>query len=1024
LDKFLQDIGETGESSEFSIDPERASKLLTQAWTSRTPRLVYPLHLLASAVGSGATKFEFSRRPSLGVYLGNLLFRDRWEFVAEHDGEPPSSEALQKLREMLSVSCEPQIRSLALACQVAQTLYKARVSVEAGRGDTLDRLLVKNGVWKFSGGLKASRPFQSVKFRVEFGQGSFLQDRVASGWIESEFATGVKSTSFDADQELKTIQKSGLFAPIEMTWRGVDAFEKERGAYWESGPANGIYTDLTPRRPSPYDFSLQIAVGAHSGGWTFVRHGVILKSDILATLGRIQLVVSSGLFRTDAGGLALVVDEYVETVMKKCQELLGIWLSELDFSQSSERELVKTILSENQLYETLPQLYRLPVFETLDGSRLNAKEALEKGQDSPDSFSRSELATVVQIWAWDCPRYEFGQGFLPISRVWGDGRFLLCQAEPIPSQGILDCESQEFKEFGMIDYVLIPGTTSLFTCDNFAVHIRDMSDRQEQLWVDHGGVFESPVLSATPEFGLVLSAGVLHKWSLQLREFVKKVTLDGDFSYLEYWYEGVVLIEGQSEWGLFDTRRDVWLLRELRVEADFERTPHLKSDGSMAVEEYPQKSEQGEARIRFYRLEGHRLIALKTSWGKWDGLDLEFLGRRLGEAPGKLYFRENGCLWCSTPDSEPTLIARNDGARDVVLRSEYLAWATGAGCYVLSRDSGALAFHQDTALIADCLVKRDSEYRLGFGGKLLNPLTADEAAEVSLVQPHSCPDHLALWSDGEGHTLLCDPSNGQILVKCPGQSGEYWLNESWIVRYTEQWTVRAACGGDWSRIVLPTIGKQTKVVLWGEYVVFEETSQGAISLYRLPEGGLNRTIPGKLLGLSPDCESLAYLRKGSIILHELSQDVVHEFDKDEDNAMSAEYFLKDVHGSARFLDATRFAHPWIGVVKREHADWNLIKPHWMESHEIRVEGELMCLCNLGRVVFFDFQTASILATLHADGREWFFYTPLGLYDCSENGESLLRSDVDFTAIKKFRRNGLMKSILGNSAEPSSSLNLH
>ena len=159
--------------------------------------------------------------------------------------------------------------------------------------------------------------------------------------------------------------------------------------------------------------------------------------------------------------------------------------------------------------------------------------------------------------------------------------------------------------------------------------------------------------------------------------------------------------------------------------------------------------------------------------------------------------------------------------------------------------------------------------------------------------------------------------------------------------------------------------------------------------------------------------ALAYLRKSSIILHDLDHDVVHEFDKDEDNAMSADYFLKDVHGSARFLDSTRFAHPGIGVVRKEHSDWNLIKPHWMESHEIRVEGELMGLCNLGRVVFFDFQTASMLATLHADGREWFFYTPLGLYDCSENGESLLRSDVETVAIQKFRRKGLMKTILGS-----------
>ena len=920
MDKFLEDIGETGESSEFSIDPERASKLLTQAWTSRTPRLVYPLHLLASAVGSGATKFEFSRRPSLGVYLGNLLFRDRWEFVAEHDGEPPSAEALQKLQEMLSVSCEPQLRSLALACQVAQTLHKSRVSVEAGRGDSLDRLLVKNGLWKFSGGLKASRPFRGVRFRVEFGQGSFLKDREASGWIESELNMGVKSTSFDADQELKTIQKNGLFAPIEMPWRGVDVFERERGAYWESGPADGIYTDLTPRRPSPYDFSLRIAFGAHSGGWTFLRHGVVLKSDILATLGRIQL--------------------------------------------------------------------------------------------------------VVKTRAWDCQKYEFGQGFLPVSRVWGDGRYLLCQAEPIPSQGILDCESQEFKEFGMIDYVLIPGTTSLFTCDNFAVCTRDMSDRQEQLWVDHGEVFESQVLSATPEFGLVLSAGGLHKWSLQLREFVKKVTLDGDFSSLEYWCEGVVLMEGVSEWGLFDTRSDVWLLRDLRVEAGLERTLHLKSDGSMAVEESPQSSEQGEARIHFYRLDGNRLTALRTSWEKWAVLDVEFRGRRLGEAPGRVYFRENGSLWSLEAESEPKLLARNDGAQDVVLRSGYLAWSTGAGCYVLSRHSGSLAFHEDTSIIANCLVKRDSAKRLWFGGKLLNPLTADEAADVSMVQPHSCPDHLALWSDGEGHTLLCDPSTGQALVKCPGQSGEYWLNETWVVRYTEQWTLRAASGGEWSRVVLPVIDKQVQVFLWGDYLVFEETFKGAISLYRLPAGTLYRTIPGKLLGLSPGHQSLAYLRKDSIILHDLDQDVVHEFDKDEDNAMSAEYFLEDIHGLARFLDATRFAHPWIGVVKREHADWNLIKPHWMESLDVRVEGEIMCLCNVGRVVFIDFQTASILATLHADGRDWFFHTPLGLYDCSENGESLLRSDLDATGVKRFRRNGLMQSLLGNSGEPSSSLNLH
>jgi len=219
---------------------------------------------------------------------------------------------------------------------------------------------------------------------------------------------------------------------------------------------------------------------------------------------------------------------------------------------------------------------------------------------------------------------------------------------------------------------------------------------------------------------------------------------------------------------------------------------------------------------------------------------------------------------------------------------------------------------------------------------------------------------------------------------------------------------------EWSRIALPTIGKQVQVFLWGDYLVFEETFKCAISLYRLPDGELYRKIPGKLLGLSPGYESLAYLGKDSIILLDLGQNVGHEFDKDEDNAMAAEYFLHDVHGSARFLDANRFAHPWIGVVRREHADWNPIKPHWMESPEVRVEGGLMCLCKLGRLDFLDFQTASLLATLHADGREWFFYTPLGLYDCSENGESLLRTDVDTPAIRKFRKYGLMKSFLGNS----------
>lgn len=1023
MDKFLEDIGETGEAAEFSVNPERASKLLTKAWSSRQPRLVYPIHLLASAVGSGATKFEYSRRPSLGTYLKNLFFQDRWEFTVEHDGEPPSAEELRKLQEMLTVNCKPQLRSLALACQIAQTLYKARVSVEACHGNKLDRLLVKNGVWKSSGGIRAARPFTGVRFRVEFCQGSFLRNESAEGWSTDSLPSGFKTASFDADQEYRSLQESGLFAPIEMKGRKhVEPTKRRPQAYWESGATNALYTNLPPR-PAPHDFSLLIVVGAHSGGWLFVRHGVLLKSDILETLSGVRLVVSSGSFRTDASGTSLVVEEYVETVMKRCYELLGSLLGELDFEQIADRETIKSLLGENRLYETLPQLYRLPVFEALDGARLDARQARERGQESPDSFSPSEYSSVVKTWAWDSQKYEFGHGFPPISRVWGDGRFLLCQPEYTATRGILDCELREFKEFGLGDHAVVPNTTLLFTCSNIFVQIRDMSGQQEDRCdtVDRGGepgefVFDDPVLSATPELGLVLSGGILHKWSLRLREFVKKMELHGDFAHLEHWYESVILLEGEREWGLLDTKTDTWLLREPRVENGFGRTPHLKPDGSMAVEEYPQSSEDGEARLRFYQLEGGRLEPLNTSWDKWASLDVECRGRRLGEALKKVYFRDNGCLWSAEPDSEPKLLARNDGVSDVILHRSYLAWSTDPGCYVLSRDDGRLLFYPDTWTLANCLIKRDSSNKLGIGGTLLNPLTGEEQAGVSFEQAQSRPDHLSLWSDKEGNLVLCDPSTGLALVECTRHLGEYWLNERWIVRLTEQWTVRKADGGEWSRVTLPAAGQNVRVFLWGDFLVFDEFVREEISLLRLPDGRVHRTIQGKLLGLAPDCVSLAYLSKRTIVLYDLDHEVAHEFDRDEDNVMSAEYFLQDVHESARFLDSTRFAHPWVGVAEKKQADWNLIKPHWMVPSGVQVQGEFLCFCSQGQVVFLDFHTASTVATLHADGREWFFFTPLGLYDCSENGEALLRSDVDKKAIQKFRRRGLMNTILWKSTK--------
>lgn len=999
MDRFLEGLGVAHEAGEFSLNQGRATEFLTQAWGGQRPRSVYPLHLLACAVSSGATRFSFSRRPPPLVFLKNMLFQDRWGFFAEHDGEPPEVEELESLAESLWKECRPGVRYLALACQLAQSLYKSRVSVEACRGTTFDRMVVKNGVWTFSPGLKLGSPFKGLRFRAEFSQ-------------RSVGALGGAGSSFDPGEESRALKYCGRWAPLELAERSkVEPPKGFVAAYWQESRASAILTELEAR-PSPYDFSLLIDVGYNmvEEGWVFLRHGVVLAEAVsygrrATAIEGVRFVVCSSRFQLDASHRALVHDGYFDSVVGRCLEMLGALLSELDLEVPENRDELRGLILERELAAKYPPLYELPVFETAAGLFLGATQARQLAMERPEAFSPRLLEELRWVWDWDLPDYLFGQGFPRVTLVKGAGRYLLCRTEA-EVHGILDCERREFQNFGSSG-TLVPGTSTWFRCLSSWIEVGDLN-RHETSHVELDEEFQQPVLSATPDFGLILDQGSLHKLDLHLPKLLGESALEGDFQQMEFWCDSVVLLKGEDEWGLYETDGDTWLLREPNSGDGYSRRVHLEEGGDLAVEEFPDTGAEGNPSVRVFRFHEGMLGIQQTSWQEWTRsresarVGLSSKGRVLGAALGVLYAREKGCLWSLSADSAPRLLARNDGLRQLHLHSDSMIWFTEKGSSVFCRASERLTFYEGTFMLQNCLVRPDQSDSTAL--ELLDPMTGEVTTRGLRGMDFGRPPHLAGWIQAE-EIVLCEPATGRVLNRCSFQSGRYWLNEKWSLRYSGKWTVKAVGERDWERVELPRPEEHKGVSLLGDFVLFETDRE--ILVYRV-SGGKYLTLLGGLLTLSDPACSIAVFDEETLRLVDLREQQVLDFPENEHWDFSV--------GSARFWEGQWFAHPWAGVVRKGTEGWAVVNLAWRSFWADKGQGELTYDWNLGTVSFSDLYTGVELAKLHADGPDWFFYTPLGLYDCSDAGEELLRSDVDREAIKKYRRKGLMGQLL-SSVQP-------